>query len=388
MYVLKIILSFIIIGGGFVYLFTCLIAFSGHFRSHEKLEDHTPTVSVIIGARNEEKNIGSLLYDLMKQDYPSERIEIVVIDDCSDDNTRGIVEGFIEKDKRIHLADTQHSQSPYSHKKRAVHEGILSSSGEIIMTTDADCCIPGSWIRNMVKFFTPCVDLVAGEVIVEGGGITGWLEALESTGMQVMAAGLMNAGFPVTCNGANLAYRRTAFYRVGGFEGVGRMVSGDDDLLMQKIAREQPSRVIFVSGRETAVYSHASKSPGEFFIRRARWASKISGYPSRGAVVLLSFFFAFFAAIPLWLVLTLAGVFSSGILIAGFGMKLAGDILLVLYGLIKIGCLKLMLLLPLAEVLHIPYIIVVTPKGFFGSFEWRGRQTKAISHKRGEIVND
>ena len=82
MYVLKIILSFIIIGGGLVYLSTCLIAFSGHFRSHEKLEDHTPTVSVIIAARNEEKNIGSLLDDLTKQDYPSERIEIVVIE-CS-----------------------------------------------------------------------------------------------------------------------------------------------------------------------------------------------------------------------------------------------------------------------------------------------------------------
>jgi len=382
------ILSLIIIGGGLVYLSTCLIAFSGHFRSHKKLENHTPSISVIIAARNEEKNIGSLLNDLMKQDYPSEKIEIVVVDDCSDDNTRGIVEDFIAHDERIHLTDTQHSQSPYSHKKRAVHEGILSSSGEIIMVTDADCRVQKSWVRNMVGFFVAGVDLVAGDVIVEGGGITGWFEALESTGIQVMAAGLMNTGFPVTCNGANMAYRRTAFYRAGGFEGIGRMVSGDDDLLMQKIAQEQSSRVIFVSGRETAVYSHAAKSPGEFFERRARWASKIFGYPSRGAVFLLSFFFAFFTAIPLWLFLTLSGVFGSGVLFAGFGMKLAGDILLVLFGLIKMRHVKLMLLFPLAEVLHIPYIIVVTLKGFFGSFEWRGRQTKAVSHECGEIIND
>ena len=59
----------------------------------------------------------------------------------------------------------------------------------------------------MVRYFVPGVDLVSGEVIVEGGGLLGRLEALESTGIQMMASGLMNNSFPITCNGANLAYR-------------------------------------------------------------------------------------------------------------------------------------------------------------------------------------
>jgi len=386
--VFQTIMSCILICGGIVYLSTCLFAFFGHFRSHETIENYTPSVSVIIAARNEEENIGFLLDDLLNQDYPTQKLEIVVVDDCSDDNTKCIVKEFIVIDKRVHLTETLFSKSPYSHKKRAVHEGILSSAGEIIMTTDADCRVPPDWVRNKVKFFVPGIDLVAGDVIIEGSRVLGWLEAVELTGIQTMAAGLMNARFPVTCTGANLAYRRAAFERVNGFEGVGHIVSGDDDLLMQKIAHEQPSRVVFISGKKTAAYSRAVDSPGEFFTCRTRWASKISRYPSIGAVVLLSLFFAFFTVVPVWLIAALFGVFGFGPLAWGFGMKLAGDILLTFYGVTKIRRLELMLIFPFAEVLHIPYIIGVTLKGFYGSFEWRGRRTAAVSPEYRESVND
>ena len=386
--ILKIILLFVLICGGLVYLSACIAAFSGHFRSHKKQNNYTPPVSVIIPARNEEKNIGALLEDLLNQDYPPERLEIVVVDDCSDDNTRNIVEGMIANNKRIRLSGTRNSQSPYTHKKRAVHQGILSSSGEIIMTTDADCRIPKSWVSRTVSYFVPEIDLVTGDVIVEGSGFVGWLEALEATGIHAMAAGLMNSRFPITCNGANLAYRRSAFERVNGFEGIGHMVSGDDDLLMQKIAKEKSSCVAFISGKETAVYNNAVKSPGEFFARRARWASKILRYPSAGAIALLTIFFAFFVSVPVWLVLALFGTVGFVPLVAGFVLKVSGDILLTFFGAIKRGQVRLMLIFPVAEVLHIPYIIFVTLHGVFGSFEWRGRRAAAVSPEYRGNIND
>ncbi|MFC1540844.1 glycosyltransferase [Candidatus Latescibacterota bacterium] len=383
--ILRLLLSAIILGGGVLYFAACLYAFYGHFRSHREIDSNTPTVSVIIAARNEEKTIGLLLEDLLKQSYPAEKTEIVVVDDCSEDKTASIVERFASKDTRVRLASTCNSKSPYSHKKRAVHEGILSSNGEIIVTTDADCRVTENWIGNVIKHFAPGIDLVAGEVIVEGGGLAGWMETLEFTGIQMMASGFMNAGFPVTCNGANLAYRRTAFERVGGFERIDRMVSGDDDLLMQKIAEGNPSKVVFVTDKESAVYTGAVRGFREFFTKRARWASKITTYPSKRAVVLLSLFFAYFVALPICLILAVYGAFHIGILSAGIGLKIAGDMTLVLYGLIKIERTKLMLLLPFAEIFHIPYIIAVNLKGFFGTFEWRDRTTKAVSAECGEV---
>ena len=381
-------ISVVLICGGLVYLSACLFAFSGHFRLRQRDDDFKPFVSVIIAARNEEENIGFLLDDLLVQDYPAEKLEIIVADDCSDDNTRGVVKEYIAKDIRIKLVETQFSKSPYSHKKKAVHEGILSSSGEIIMTTDADCRVTSRWVNNMVRFLTPNVDFVAGDVIVHGGGFLGMLEALEMAGIQSMASGFMNAGFPITCNGANLCYRRTAFERVNGYEGIGHMVSGDDDLLMQKIAHGNPSKVVYISGLKNAIFSDAVKKTSDFFARRARWASKIAYYPSKKANILLSVFFGFFVAILIALIFAVFGVFAFLPLIAALSMKIAGDMLLTVFGVIRMRRLKLMLVFPVAEILHIPYIIAVTLKGYFGSFVWRGRRVTAVSLECGENSGD
>jgi cellulose synthase/poly-beta-1,6-N-acetylglucosamine synthase-like glycosyltransferase len=386
--IINLILSAIILGGGVFYLASCLFAFSGHFRAPRTSADiipEIPDVSVIIAARNEEDNIGLLLDDLLKQDYPAARTEIVVVDDCSEDGTADIVRGFIEKSVgKIRLASTLDSKSPYSHKKRAVHEGILSTTGEIIITLDADCRVGTNWLETMTNNLVPGIDLVAGEVIVSGGGLAGLTDTLEFTGIQMMASGFMNAGFPLTCNGANLAYRRSAFERVGGFENIGRMVSGDDDLLMQKIAEGDASRVTFITDKDSAVYTDAVGSFGEFYSRRARWASKITSYPSKSAVALLGAFFIYFIAIPLCLALAVFGLFDAVTIAAGIGLKIAGEFLLVYYGLIKIGRRRLILLFPFAEIVHIPYMIAVNLKGVFGTFEWRGRTTQAVSAECGK----
>ena len=378
--VMEAILAFLLIGGGLIYCAACLAAFTGLLRKPPVRSDgYTPNVAVIIAARNEEENIGRLLDDLLAQDYPVTAMSVVAVDDCSEDGTAEIIRRHAESDPRILQARTTASRSPYSHKKRAIHEGILSSASEIILTVDADCRVPRGWISGMVRHFTPETELVAGAVIVEGNGLRAGLEKLEFTGIQAMAAGLMNRGFPITCNGANLAYRRASFERVGGFHGIGTLVSGDDDLLMQKIAHGGASRVVFLTGKETAVHVETARSLRELLMKRIRWASKIKGYPSIPAITLLVLFFGFFAAAPAGLGCATAGLTGFGPLALGYGLKTAGDLLLVSHGLGKNGKPGLLALFPLAELLHAPYIILVTLQGFFGRFEWRGRRTGALS---------
>ncbi len=375
-------LSIILVVGGTVYLAICLVALRGLFRSplpSRRTDGRTPRVSVIVAARNEQANIGNLLDDLLAQDYPAERMEVIAVDDCSEDNTQGIIASRVCRDRRVRYSDTRNSHSPYSHKKRAVHEGILSSEGDIILTIDADCRVSSSWIRGITSHFTDTVDLVAGRVVVEGQTLIGKFEALEFTGIQSMAAGLMNAGFPITCNGANLAYRRSAFQRVDGFGESGRMVSGDDDLLMQRIAGGNPQRVVFATGSETAVYVPDSGSVREFLSKRTRWASKIGAYPSKSALFLLGSIFFFFIAAPSALVALCAGRPLGIPLLIGYGMKMTGDLSLTAAALRSEGRLALLALFLPAEIVHVPYIIAVTLRGFFGTFEWHGRRTGACS---------
>ena len=379
----------ILVSGIVVYCTACSIAVYGHFRRVKTVDDrYTPSVSIIIPARNEEQHIGFLLDDLIRQDYPAGDLQIVVVDDCSEDSTLEIVKRFMTLDKRINLLSTANSLSLYTHKKRAVYEGIMSTGSEIIVTTDADCRVYPGWISGMVKHFTPGVDLVAGAVSVEGGGLLGRFEALEFLGIQAMSSGLMIARFPVTCNGANLAYRRNAFERAGGFDGVGDIVSGDDDLLMQKIAEGDASRIVYAMERAVTVRTDAAGSPSEFLNQRVRWASKIGRYPSVPAIVLLSLIFIFLAVIPVWLLLASLHIVTFTPLLLVYGLKTAGDMLLTGYGVIKNGRPWLMLLFPFADILHVPYILAVTVRGFFGTFEWHGRQTGAVNIEYGNNPHD
>ncbi|MFC1540839.1 glycosyltransferase [Candidatus Latescibacterota bacterium] len=76
--IFRLLLSAVLLGGGVFYFAACLYAFSGQFRSHRENNGYTPTVSVIIAARNEEDTIGLLLGDLMKQNYPAEKTGVKI----------------------------------------------------------------------------------------------------------------------------------------------------------------------------------------------------------------------------------------------------------------------------------------------------------------------
>ena len=374
-------LRVILCAGICVYAGACMLALTGLFRRRQRKEGWIPTVSVIVAARDEEATIGPLLDDLAAQNYPAEKLEIIVSNDGSTDLTADIVREHADRDSRIRLVESCVSTKPYRRKKRAVNAGIEASSGEIIMTTDADCRVPATWVRGMVSRLVDSVDLAAGEVVVHGSTIGGYLEALEFAGLQAMSAGFMNAGFPITCNGANLAYRRQAFDRVNGFDGFEDVVSGDDDLLMQKIAKGTSGTVIYVMGGETAVRVEAADSLRGFIHQRARWASKISRYPSLTARIYLSAVFVFFVSMMLWVSGAIAGLLPFGPLVQLLAIKAASDALVTFTALVPIRRTRLFALFPLAEMLHIPYIIGVSIKGYWGTFEWRGRRTGALERE-------
>src|SRR5687768_10577527 len=98
-------------------------------------------ISIIIPARNEEENIGELLKVLQQQTYPKNLFEIIVVNDHSTDNTTEVVKQF-PGIKLVELKD----ETINSYKKKAIETGIAAASGELIVTTDADCIPSPSWL--------------------------------------------------------------------------------------------------------------------------------------------------------------------------------------------------------------------------------------------------
>ena len=118
-------------------------------------------VSIIIAARNEEQNIGSCLQALADQSYPADRFEIIVVDDRSIDDTQRIVQSYCRQFANIRLIQVTELTQGISPKKNALQKGIESASGQIILTTDADCIPEPGWVTAMVSYFEPDVGLVA-----------------------------------------------------------------------------------------------------------------------------------------------------------------------------------------------------------------------------------
>ena len=137
----------------------------GLSRRPNRSSERRPTVSVLVAARDEEKDLPRLLSSLAAQDYPPELCEFVIIDDGSTDRTGEMIAKWAAKDERFKSVRLEEpDQRRMGPKKRALTAGLASSRGEIILTTDADCTAPPGWISEMAQCFDPGTSAVCAAV--------------------------------------------------------------------------------------------------------------------------------------------------------------------------------------------------------------------------------
>lgn len=335
-----------------------------------------PTVTVLIAARNEELRIRKVLECLEVQDYPGDKLEIVVVDDRSEDGTAAILKEYAARlpgrFRYLSLAETAAGFSP---KKFALSQGLRLSTGEIIVTTDADCIMSPAWISALISEFSPRTGLVSGLTTyydVKQGSWQG-VQALEFFSYAVVAASLIGLRFPVNGNANNLAYRREVYDEVAGFASHGGIVSGDDDFLIQSIHKAGRWDIRYALGKESQVQTEPPVDLRQFWEQRKRWASKCSLYEPK-QTAFLACIFAYYVSIPICLV---AGLFQPGWLYAGlasWAVKTASDWAVMQRAAVLFGKRGLMRWFVPTALLHIPLIIAAVVAGSFGEFTWKGQR--------------
>lgn len=349
----------------------------------------SPFVSVIVPARDEEGSIGACLDAILANDYPEDRFEVIVADDLSEDDTAEVVRrvmaranapvaaGFEDEAEppRLRLvAMPENADRTRAHKKRAIEKAIGLARGEIILTTDADCVVPPGWVRAMAARFDAGTALVSGPVLYPTGGTAADVMALEFLGLVAVGAGAIGIGRPNLCNGANVAYRKDVFQALGGFSGVDHLTSGDDELLMQKIAYTTGGRVRFCADRESAVLTEASDSPAAFFEQRRRWASKGAHYPHPALVAMIAAIYAFYVVLLGGL---LALPFAPSLappVLGALALKVIPEAALLGPACVHFGRARLMAYFLPAQLLHIPYVVAMGAAGALGGYTWKGRR--------------
>jgi cellulose synthase/poly-beta-1,6-N-acetylglucosamine synthase-like glycosyltransferase len=330
-------------------------------------------VSIIIPARNEEDNIGQLLQALHDQTYPKEFFEIIVINDHSTDATVQIAMQFPGV-KLVNLEEDEIN----SYKKKAVAKGIAVASGSLIITTDADCIPPPGWVQAIVSFKerSKAVLIVAPVALDCNSDIVQVFQAMDFMVLQGITGASVHKKIHTMCNGANLAYERNVFYEVNGFTGIDHIASGDDMLLMHKIATKYPDRLYYLKSIDAIVSTQPMTSWSSFFNQRIRWASKALHYNDKRIFWILLLVYLFNLS---FLVLLLAGwwnhMYWLFFLIAWIAKTMVE--LPLFYSIAgffnKQWAIKWFFFF---QPLHIFYTIVSGLFGQFGKYEWKGRQVK------------
>lgn len=227
-------------------------------------------VSIIVPFRNESSNLQSLLKSLNTQVFPEDQFECILVDDHSEDAYDFLKAQFANKIFRWMKLDNGSVG-----KKSALEWGIQHARFEIILTTDADCEHHDHWIASMTApFQSPSTQLVIGPVSMIATNLFDRLQQLEFSA--VVASGLLFAaiGKPMYCNGANLAFRRSAFYKVNGYSGNLHLASGDDVFLLEKIYRTFKNGIEVNVMKEALVKTKPSSDIKTFLNQRIRWAAK------------------------------------------------------------------------------------------------------------------
>ena len=334
-------------------------------------------ISVIIPFRNESALILRSLKSLEMQNYSPVKFEVIYINDFSEDDSYQILQRGIKR-TNFKLLNLPESVASRGHKKRAIKYGIDNAAGSIIITTDADCVHGPHWLKSMTGNFDSDTAFVAGPVALDyKPDLFSRLQQLEFAGLILSGAGLIGINKPVLCNAANLGFRKEIYEEIGGYEDNYDLSSGDDEFLMQKIAKNTDYKIKFCINKDAIVKTPPAKSFENFFQQRKRWASKGFFYKNKLLILELILIYLFYVGLGVQLI---TGIIISPIFLLGFlfslSMKSFIEYLVVKQGKGILFDSKNFKLFPIAELFHIPYIIVSGIAGILGNYTWKERKLK------------
>lgn len=335
---------------------------------------HYPSVTVIVPARNEAAFIGQCLQSLLNQQYPG-KWEILVVDDHSTDATAAIASS---KDvKVISLADHP-LPNQIAFKKHAIHTAILQASGEIILTTDADCRVPDQWIKLLTeKIIQSDSVMTIGPVYMHNeDSFLSRFQTMDFAVLQGIGLASVSAGIHGLSSGASLAYRKDAFLAVNGFEGINDIASGDDMLLMEKMQRMFPGKISCTLDPRSIVTTRTEPSWRSFFQQRIRWASKAPRYESASLKYTLIWVYLFNLSLACLLVAGFVDRVYLSLFMVALILKTLAELPFVVLIFRFFSCTRLLPSFIRAQLLHVFYTVISGTFGAWGKVSWKERQVR------------
>ncbi|MDP2237191.1 MAG: glycosyltransferase [Bacteroidales bacterium] len=333
-------------------------------------------VSILVAVRNEESNIANLIQNLSKQYYPLDKIQIIIVDDHSEDTT---ISEINKAHNAFHDLNLIHFPAKGTGKKSALSEALELAEGDMVLVTDADC-IPGPfWVSQMVACYREeKAKLLLGPVLFDPANtIFEKIQALEFISLMGSTAGAAGIGLPMMGNSANMGFDRKAVVNAGGFNANKRFSSGDDVFLLMNIIKNYGRKSVrFVFSEQAIVSTKPLSNMSAFLSQRLRWVSKSSGYKRPEIILPALIVFLFNFLLLSMLFSAVFYPFMALIFILFILLKYLVDypLLHAASGFMKRRRL-LFMALPL-EFIYPFYVVIIGLAGNFVKVKWKGRRVK------------
>ncbi len=267
-------LTLLIISYGVIGIFFCVqivSLFALFYYNNEDFETHyeLPLVSILLAARNESSTIERCLLALSKLDYPTNKIEVLIGNDASSDNTQQIAEQFIVGLLNFKVYPIHNTLGKALGKANVLAQLAHKAKGDYFFITDCDVAVPRGWIKSLLGSFKTDVGIVSGTTLCYGHSINAILQRVDWLHFMGYIKSFANLGISCTSVGNNMAVRAKAYWQTGGYENMDFSITEDYKLFKEVTLRGWQWRNTL--SPDSLGLATPISSLSEFMHQRKRW---------------------------------------------------------------------------------------------------------------------
>lgn len=235
-------------------------------------------VSIVIAARNEEKNLPVLIQSIITQNYPLELVEVIIGDDNSTDGTSELLQAYASEFPQIQVYQVKKQLPGLQAKQNVLAQIIPHASHEYILTTDADMILSPDWIRTMAVTLEQ-YDVVGATSLPTSQTIFASLQTMEWLFNLGIVKLFSDFNIPATIMGNNMAFKKSHYMETGGYQALPFSLT-EDVLLFYTLTKKQKKSFYWSYELSTLNHTHPFDSLWAVLQQRKRWASgKLSLHP-------------------------------------------------------------------------------------------------------------
>ena len=351
------------------------------FRS-EDISTKDDVVSIVIVARNEEKLIENCLRSICRNVFPSNRFELILVDDHSSDATKNIALSLkIDNLTVLDLSNYLNGQKINSYKKYAQKVGVDHAKGSVILFTDADTEVDRNWLNTMYSYLKSSNKKIAtGPISITKTSkysLFSIFQSLDIMGTMIMTGAGHRAKNIFLANGANMILQKDCFQELEkGSKPY--FASGDDVFLMQNMAFQDANKVGFVKSQDAVVKTIAEPTVAKFLSQRLRWATKTTSYGNRTLTNHIGIIYLF--NILLFINLVIGILLETDLLYIVFALflvKMITEYLMLCAAQIFFKTKVSAWSMPILSVMNHYYLILIGTLGLIKTeYSWKNRKVK------------